>query len=40
MELVKRPGRNCYGKGDVIVYRLTRDGQMPAGASRCLAPGC
>jgi urate oxidase len=25
--------RNYYGKGDVIVYRLNRDGQVPAGAS-------
>src|SRR6187397_2776799 len=25
--------RNYYGKGDVIVYRLTRDGRVPAGAS-------
>ena len=24
--------RNYYGKGDVIVYRLTRDGGVPAGA--------
>jgi len=25
--------RNYYGKGDVIVYRLNRDGRVPAGAS-------
>ena len=25
--------RNYYGKGDVIVYRLNRDGSVPAGAS-------
>jgi urate oxidase len=25
--------RNYYGKGDVIVYRLNRDGQAPAGQS-------
>ncbi len=25
--------RNYYGKGDVIVYRLRRDGKTPAGAS-------
>ncbi len=25
--------RNYYGKGDVIVYRLNRDGQTPSGAS-------
>ena len=25
--------RNYYGKGDVIVYRLNRDGQVPAGQS-------
>lgn len=25
--------RNYYGKGDVIVYRLNRDGQQPAGAN-------
>ena len=25
--------RNYYGKGDVIVYRLNRDGQVPPGAS-------
>jgi urate oxidase len=25
--------RHYYGKGDVIVYRLQRDGQVPAGAS-------
>ena len=25
--------RNYYGKGDVTVYRLNRDGQVPAGAS-------
>jgi urate oxidase / 2-oxo-4-hydroxy-4-carboxy-5-ureidoimidazoline decarboxylase len=25
--------RNYYGKGDVIVYRLNRDGRVPAGAN-------
>ena len=25
--------RHYYGKGDVIVYRLNRDGQAPAGQS-------
>ncbi len=25
--------RNYYGKGDVIVYRLNRDGNTPAGAN-------
>ena len=25
--------RNYYGKGDVIVYRLARDGRVPDGAS-------
>ena len=25
--------RNYYGKGDVIVYRLNRDGQVPSGQS-------
>src|ERR671913_1047840 len=25
--------RHYYGKGDVIVYRLNRDGQVPAGQS-------
>jgi len=25
--------KNYYGKGDVIVYRLNRDGQQPAGAN-------
>ena len=33
--------RSYYGKGDVIVYRLNRDGQAPAGAAaRCSAPTC
>jgi urate oxidase / 2-oxo-4-hydroxy-4-carboxy-5-ureidoimidazoline decarboxylase len=27
------PKRNYYGKGDVIAYRLTRDGRTPAGKS-------
>ena len=40
MEQFATAERNYYGKGDVIVYRLNRDGQVPAGASRCLAPGC
>jgi urate oxidase len=28
------PKRNFYGKGDVIVYRLYREGEAPAGQSR------
>ena len=28
------PKRNYYGKGDVIVYRLYRDGDVPAGQGR------
>ena len=27
------PKRNYYGKGDVIAYRLNRDGKTPAGQS-------
>lgn len=30
------PKRHYYGKGDVIVYRLQRDGQTPAGRSPVL----
>lgn len=30
------PKRNYYGKGDVIVYRLNRDGQTPSGQSPVL----
>ena len=30
--------RNYYGKGDVIVYRLNRDGVAPAAAARYSAP--
>ncbi len=28
--------RNYYGKGDVIVYRLNRDGKTPSGNSPVL----
>ena len=27
------PKRSYYGKGDVIAYRLNRDGRVPAGRS-------
>ena len=43
MSLVNRfasgPKRHYYGKGDVIAYRLNRDGKAPA-ARRCSAPTC
>ena len=32
--------RNYYGKGDVIVYRLNRDGRRPPVRVRSLAPTC